>query len=216
MFISLLFGRQIVSMGKRQNLLLNSSRVVLPNWISGGGRAKVSAPYDRRRGHSLLENHVCESKHTRMPRRSIVYASVILVSLKQNSTTNHSFTRGVSSFHARRALLARRLSAASRPLATGPSKRWTAADHLQRLSSIGRAGRRSATPWHCWPGSRVADHPCRHPCPACLKPRMAANGIITFLESSRGSTALLWRLYATERVPGLYSGELNLNGQTRE
>lgn len=119
----------------------------------------------------------------------------VLVSLKQHITTNHSFTRGVSSFRAWRALLARRLSAASRPLATGPSKRWTAADHLQRLSSIGRAGRRSATPWHCWPGSRVADHPCRHPCQACLKQRMAANGIITFLESSRGSTALLWRLY---------------------
>ncbi|KAL7911291.1 hypothetical protein GGI35DRAFT_343620 [Trichoderma velutinum] len=190
-----------------------------PNWISwgckleqGGGRAKVRAPYDGPHSIFSLKN-TRVSKH--LPRRSIFYASVRF-RIVETVHYNHSFTRGVSSFHAWRALLARRLSVASRPLATGPSMRWTAADHLQRLSSIGRAGRRSATPWHGWPWSRVADHPCRHPCRACLKQRLAANGIITFLESSRGSTALLWRLYATELVPGLYSGELNLNGQTRE
>lgn len=164
-----------------------SSQAVLPNWISGGGRAKVRAPYDGPHG-ILSSKTTCVSKH--MPRRSIVYASVCS-RIVETVQPNHSFTRGVSSFHAWRALLARRLSTTSHPLATGPSMRWTAADHLQRLSSIGRAGRRSATPWHCWPGSasRVADHPCQHPCPACLKQIMAANGIITFLESSLGSTA---------------------------
>ncbi|KAL6866992.1 hypothetical protein J3F83DRAFT_99681 [Trichoderma novae-zelandiae] len=110
--------------------------------------------------------------------------------------------RGVSSFYAWRALSARRLSAASlcRPLAAGPSGRWTAPDLVHRLSLTHPQPQpaEEARPLAGtgWSGGKDAGHPGRHPGPARLKQRATANGIMTFLESSRGSTAELWRLYS--------------------